>query len=124
MRFLVDNALSPQVADGLRHAGHDAIHVRDIGLASATDADIFQRALSEDRVIVSADTDFGALLAMHESRKPSVVLFRGETTRWPLKQLAVLLLNLPYLTQPLESGSVVIFGNGRIRIHGLPIDRA
>ncbi len=34
MRFLIDNALSPRIAEGLNEAGHDAIHVRDIGLAS------------------------------------------------------------------------------------------
>jgi predicted nuclease of predicted toxin-antitoxin system len=81
MKWLIDNALSPAVAEGLRHAGHDAIHVRDFGLATAEDAEIFDHAAQQDRVIVSADTDFGTLLALRSKAKPSIVLFRGATPR-------------------------------------------
>jgi len=41
MRFLIDNALSPYLAEGLRKARHDAVHVRDLGLAVAPDQAIF-----------------------------------------------------------------------------------
>jgi hypothetical protein len=44
MNFLVDNALSPLVADRLRQAGHDAVHVRDYGLAAADDSVIFENS--------------------------------------------------------------------------------
>ncbi len=48
MRFLVDNALSPRLAEALRAAGHDAVHVRDYGLHAAPDEVIFFRS-SVDR---------------------------------------------------------------------------
>jgi predicted nuclease of predicted toxin-antitoxin system len=71
LRFLIDNALSPLVAERLRDAGHDVAHVRDHGLATASDAEVFAHAVEEDRILVSADTDFGTLLALRGEGRPS-----------------------------------------------------
>ena len=47
MRFLVDNPVSPLVAEMLRKSGHDAVHVRDYRLQAAADSVIFERASQE-----------------------------------------------------------------------------
>jgi predicted nuclease of predicted toxin-antitoxin system len=121
MKFLIDNALSYTVAQGLREANFDAVHVREIDLETASDILIFKRAIKDNRIIVSADTDFGTLLAQWQGSKPSVILFRGGYEHLPKKQVALLLANLPNVQQSLEDGSIVVIGRNRVRIRTLPI---
>ena len=102
-------------------AGHDAIHVRDYALQAATDTVIFDRAAAERRAIVSADTDFGALLAGRRTSEPSVILFRKGSQHRPSEQLDTLLRNLSTIIKDIEHGSVVIIEPDRIRVRRLPL---
>ena len=121
MKFLVDNALSPFVAEQLRAHGHDAQHVRDLALQAADDAEIFRRAAAEDRTGLGRYR-LRSLLAVTRNTKPSVILFRRAAGRSPEMQGALLMANLAAIAAALQQGSIVVFDELRIRIRSLPIN--
>jgi predicted nuclease of predicted toxin-antitoxin system len=121
VKLLIDSALSPVVASLLRQRGHDAVHARDVGMQQAADEELLHLAEREGRVIVSADTDFGALLALRHLAKPSFVLLRRAAGNQP-EQVAELLLSLfPRVSVEHERGSVVTVRDDKIRIRALPV---
>lgn len=120
MRFLLDECLSTRLVTLLSNAGHDAVHVADLGLLGAADQDVMATAKVQSRVLVSADTDFGELLAAGRALGPSFVLFR-RTRRIAEEQTAVLLANLPDVEPDLDAGAVVVLAEDRIRVRRLPL---
>jgi len=92
-------------------------------LQHAEDDAIFDRAAVEGRILVTADADFGTLLAARSSRQPSVIQFRGEGSRKPDVLARTLLANLPQLVDSLENGCIVTFEPARVRLRLLPIPR-
>ena len=121
MRLLVDQNISRKVADLLRAAGYDVVHVRDIDMHKASDSEILELAQSQDRVVISADTDFGTLLARTRASRPSYLLMRRAVGRRTEVQAALILGCLDEVAEDLESGAVVVIGEDTLRIRRLPI---
>lgn len=91
------------------------------GLTSASDAVVLETARRESRIIVSADTDFAALLAHGHLQKPSVVLLRRQRDRHSSAQAQLLLDNLGAVANDLGAGAVVVLTDERIRVRRLPL---
>ena len=121
MRFLVDANLSPRIAEILTSSGHDGLHVRDVGLLTASDEKIMAHASADDRVIVSADSDFATMLALGGMTVPSLILLRSADHLSPSEQAALLLANLPTVAPDLASGSVVSLSTTHLRARRLPM---
>ena len=71
-------------------------------------------------MLVSADTDFGEILARSQHEAPSVILFR-RADRTPASLLAVLLANLDQVADHLDRGAFVVITEERLRIRPLPM---
>jgi predicted nuclease of predicted toxin-antitoxin system len=121
MRLLIDANLAPRVALGLRTAGFEATHVIDLGLMTATDDEIFDRAAAGGLVVITADSDFGMLLAMHRAVSPSVVHLRHVAELRPDQHRALLVANLPQIAEDLERGAIASLSPSRLAVRDLPI---
>lgn len=58
-RFLVDESLSPIIADALRNWGFEVFEVRQLGLWGADDMVIYATAQNFAATLITADKDFG-----------------------------------------------------------------
>ncbi len=120
MKFLLDQNQSHRIKEFLVAAGHDVVHVRDVGLSGASDPELMAYAVDRDLVVVSGDTDFGDLLAAWNAAKPSVVLFRRQEGRRAHEIAALLLANLEAVEGDLARGAVVVLDQDRVRVRVLP----
>lgn len=121
MRLLLDNNLSPKLVPLPTLAGHDVAHVRESGMASAHDSSVLAVAVATGRVLISADTDSGTLLARTHATSPSFVLVRRVAGRRVPELAAVIADNLPVVEADLAAGAVVVLGNESLRVRRLPI---
>jgi predicted nuclease of predicted toxin-antitoxin system len=117
---LLDEGLPLRAAQWLRDSGIDAVHTREIGLASAADAQILEAARAEGRVCVTLDHDFHSILAETGSPAPSVVLIRIQATGY-VETARLIARVLREFDSQLEKGAAVTATRRGIRLRSLPL---
>ena len=111
MFFLIDAQLPPSLAEALRQAGCQAVHVIDLGLLAATDQQIWDEAISRLAVLVTKDRDFPMRRAASNDG-PAILWVRvGNISNRKLIELV--LQTLPAIVDAIERGEAVIEFVGR-----------
>jgi len=120
MRLLADLHISPRTVEFLRSLGHDVIRVNSILPITSSDISIVAYATNEQRIILTQDLDFSAIIALLGSKLPSLITLRLSSSRIEYVN-AVLEKNLPMLEQDVLAGMIVTVEDDRIRRRSLPI---
>ena len=118
MRFLADMGVARSIVLWLRTEGHDAVHLREEGLQRMPNGEIFEKAASEQRVLLTFDLDFGEIIALSGKRSVSVILFRLHNTRTP-HVIGRLERVLKETGPALEEGAIVVVQESRHRTRRL-----
>jgi predicted nuclease of predicted toxin-antitoxin system len=120
VRFLADMGVAVPIVEELRRQGHDALHLRDEGLQRSPDQQILDKAIAEDRILLTFDLDFGELAALARDRVVSVILFRLSNARMANVALRLSTV-LDASGEALRRGAIVVVEDARHRIRYLPI---
>ena len=120
MRFLANENFPLAAVEALRSAGHDVVWIR-VDSPGISDDEVLARALREDRVLVTFDTDFGGLAFRRgASANRGVILFRVPIMSPSfLSQLVVTTID----SRPDWEGHFSIVEVGRVRMRSLPTER-
>ena len=119
MRFLLDMGLAARTAQYLREHGHDAVHLREQRLQRLPDIEIVAKAVTEQRIILTHDLDFGRIVALSKGRAPSVVTFRLNDMRANTVNLHLDELVARFAAD-LERGALISVSDQGVRIRHLP----
>jgi predicted nuclease of predicted toxin-antitoxin system len=103
VKIVVDAQLPPALAQWLCEAGHQAVHVEEVGLCNSSDDTLWTHALQNDAAIMTKDEDFAARSERTPSPAPLIVWLRvGNATNRALRAWI----------EPRLSGIVRLVGEG------------
>jgi predicted nuclease of predicted toxin-antitoxin system len=123
MKILVDMNLSPRWVGFLADNGIEAVHWSSIGSPNTPDIEIMAYAQAYGFVVLTNDLDFGFILAISKSNKPSVLQIRTGALG-PDRIGGRVVGALKTLSADIEKGALVTIDTRKFRVHLLPIGSA
>jgi predicted nuclease of predicted toxin-antitoxin system len=105
----------------LEAAGHDAAHVRDSGIADASDDVVMAAAAKDRRVLITRNGDFTRMLARSRGSGPSILLLRSTTKERPEELADWIIAALRDHRTALIEGAIVVLLDDGTRVANLPI---
>ncbi len=120
MKFLADMPISPKTVNHLRSSGHDIYRISEKGIPKAKDSEIVDIAIDEQRIILTMDLDFPAIIAKSQKSSPSAIVFRlSDESHERINPLLDSIL--PQVEEVLLKGAIVMIEDDRFRIRELPV---
>lgn len=113
MRFLADESCDFAVVRILRETGHDVVTVRDLS-RGATDEEVIDLAVRENRILLTEDKDFGQLVYAQAANPPGVIFIRFPGNA--RQSLAETVRQLVAMGQEKIKGRFIVVQPGRIRV--------
>ena len=80
MHFLTDQDVYQMKIDFLIELGHSVVAVREIGMHKTSDHELLKKAKKMNRIFITRDKDFGALIFLEKTSSSGVILLRGKPT--------------------------------------------
>ena len=117
MRFLVDRCAGRRLAGWLEGEGHDVLEAWALG-ADPGDRALLELAASENRVLITIDTDFGELVYLHDLPHAGLVRLPDVPAE---RRIALMAAVIDHHGQALEERAIVTIRGERIRISLPPL---
>lgn len=80
MQLLIDQDVYQVTIEWLREAGHDVITAKELGMQRAPDEELLRKAREMDRLFLTRDKGFGALVFLRAEESSGAILLRVTPT--------------------------------------------
>jgi predicted nuclease of predicted toxin-antitoxin system len=101
-RFLTDENIHPEIIEFLRSESFDVASTSELALNGKPDDEILKRALSDKRVIITQDNDFGKLVFANKEEFVGIIYLRPGhiASNFHIKTLQSIMAENPDLQPP------------------------